>query len=146
MARPLTASTMDEMMLGSWEGEGAERRRSNTGVWNEMNNGIAVPRGLEQLQRLLEEKEPDLYAEAIVSLDRALLINVQPLPRTDLLVVAGDRAATRRAGTTLLPTNQPPQHYTAGRPLQVVELVLEGGTDLIDKLYASLWGHAHAPA
>jgi hypothetical protein len=38
------------------------------------------------------------------------------------------------------PTGAPPPEYAAGRPLQVVELVTEGGVDLIERLYASLWG------
>ncbi|RUX43652.1 aminotransferase, partial [Mesorhizobium sp. M7A.F.Ca.US.014.04.1.1] len=33
----------------------------------------------------------------------------------------------------------PPVEYTAGRPLQVIELVVEGGVDLIERLYRSLW-------
>ncbi|RQV59868.1 aminotransferase [Burkholderia cenocepacia] len=137
----LTQSTMDNMMLGEWTGREDARVRANDGVWNEMNRGLAVPQGLEQMQRLLCEKAREQYAEAIVSLDRALLIGAAPLPRTDLVFVAGNRAARRAPGTALLPTAAPPVEYTAGRPLQVIELVLENGAELIDSLYNSLWGN-----
>ena len=123
----LTLSTMDALMLG----EG--------GVWNEMNTALAIPQGLEQLNKLLCEKARDQYAETIVSLDRALLLNSAPLPRTDLVLVAGDRAARREPGTGYLPVDAPPPEYTAGRPLQVIELVMEGGGLLIERLYSSLW-------
>ena len=74
-----------------------------------------------------------------MSLDRALLIAAAPLPRTDLVFVAGNKAARRNLGETYLPSAAPPAEYAAGRPLQVVELVLEGGVDLIERLYRSLW-------
>lgn len=135
----LTPSAMDEMMLGGWTGPAGARVRSGDGVWNEMNLGLAAPQGLEQLHRLLCEKARDQYAEAIVSLDRALLIGAVPLARTDLVFVAGNRAARRLPGQAYLPVDAPPPEYTAGRPLQVIELVLEGGVDLIDRLYGSLW-------
>ena len=136
----LTPSVMDTMMFGEWTGPAGARVRSNDGVWNEINRGLPTPQGLEQMHRLLCEKARDDYAEAIVSLDRALLIGGNPLPRTDLVFVAGNRAARRAQGQTYLPTNSHPVEYTAGRPLQVVELVLEGGVDLIESLYRSLWG------
>lgn len=136
----LTPSAMDNMMLGAWTGPAGNRVRANDGVWNEMNRGLATPQGMEQMHRLLCEKAREQYAEAIVSLDRALLIGAAPLPRTDLVFVAGNRAARRNPGDAYLPVGAPPPEYTAGRPLQVVELVLEGGVQLIDRLYQSLWG------
>ena len=135
----LTQSAMNHMMLGDLDGPRDARVRTNNGVWNEMNRGLAVPQGLEQMQRLLCEKARDDYAEAIVSLDRALLFGAAPLPRTDLVFVAGDRAARRARGTALLPIDAPPVEYTAGRPLQVVELVLDDGATFIEQLYDSLW-------
>ncbi|TGV22750.1 aminotransferase [Mesorhizobium sp. M4B.F.Ca.ET.143.01.1.1] len=137
----LTPSAMNDMMLGSWTGPAGARVRSNDGVWNEMNRGLPAPQGLEQMHRLLCEKARDEYAEAIVSLDRALLIGAAPLPRTDLVFVAGNRAARRGAGQAYLPVAAPPPEYTAGRPLQVVELVLEGGVELIEQIYRSLWNN-----
>ncbi|EOD4081628.1 hypothetical protein ACOHX9_002027 [Yersinia enterocolitica] len=135
----LTQSTMDNMMLGALAGPENARVRDNKGVWNELNRGLATPQGLEQMQRLLCEKAREQYAEAIVSLDRVLLIGAVPLPRTDLVFIAGNRAASRIHGATLLPTGVPPVEYTANRPLQVIELVLENGVELIDNLYNSLW-------
>lgn len=136
----LTPSVMDNLMLGEWTGPAEARVRSNDGVWNEMNTGLAAPQGLEQLNKLLCEKARDQYAEAIVSLDRALLLGTVPLPRTDLVFVAGNRAARREPGTAYLPVTAPPPQYTAARSLQVIELVIEGGVDLIERLYDSLWG------
>jgi hypothetical protein len=136
----LTPATMDELMLGEWTGPEGARVRKGDGIWNEMNTGLAAPQGLEQINKLLCEKARDQYAETIVSLDRALLIGAVPLPRTDYIFIAGNKAARRQPGTSYLPTGAPPPEYAAGRPLQVVELVTEGGVDLIERLYASLWG------
>jgi hypothetical protein len=135
----LTPSVMNDMMLGGWTGPADARVRADDGVWNELNRGLPAPQGLEQLHRLLCEKARDAYAEAIVSLDRALMIGGAALPRTDLVFVAGNKAARRNPGDTYLPRAAPPPEYSAGRPLQVVELVVEGGVDVIERLYASLW-------
>ncbi|WP_346897555.1 aminotransferase [uncultured Roseibium sp.] len=137
----LTPSVMDTIMLGDYTGPPDNRIRANDGVWNEMNRGLPTPQGLEQIHKLLCEKARDAYAEVIVSLDRALLIGAAPLQRTDLVFVAGNRAARRQPGDAYLPLNAPPPEYTAGRQLQVVELVLEGGVELIERLYASLWSN-----
>jgi hypothetical protein len=135
----LTPSVMDEMMLGPLTGPAGARVRSNKGVWADINGAVPVPEGLEQLSSLLRQKAPDQLAEAIVSIDEALLIGAAPLPRTDYVFVAGNKAAERVAGQSLLPTGAPPAEYTAGRPLQIVELVVEDGADLIERLYAMLW-------
>ncbi|MDR3713997.1 MAG: hypothetical protein P4L51_14340 [Puia sp.] len=136
----LTPSTMDELMLGPYAEPTNARIRDGHGVWNEMNTGLATPQGLEQISRLLKEKARDQYAEAIVSLDRVLLIDATALPRTDYVFVSGNRARRRTRGTAYLPVNAPPPDYTAGRDLQVIELVLENGEELIEALYSSLWG------
>jgi hypothetical protein len=139
----VTPGVMEELMLGKWidDPSGSERRvRSGKGIWSEMNRGLTVPRGLLQLQRLLQDCAPDEYAAAILSMDRALALrNTMILPRTDLIVVAGDKGGQRRAGTALLPTDSVPSEYVANRDLQVVELVLQGGGTLIDQLYDALW-------
>src|SRR3546814_10318880 len=134
------------MMLGEWTGSAGARVRANDGVRNELNRVRAVPQGLEQMHRILCEKARENFAEAIVSLDRALLVGAATLPRTDLIFVAGNRAARRVPGTAYLPVSAPPATYTAGRPLQAVNLVVEGGVDLIVRIYHSLWneiGRAH---
>lgn len=135
----LTPAVMDEMMLGGWTGEGAERVRSGRGVWNDINTAIAVPEGIEQISRLLREIAPDQYAEAILSLDRALLIGANPLPRTDYVFVAGNKAAGRQGGQAYLPREAAPPTYGAGRALHVIEMVVQDGGPFIERLYTSLW-------
>jgi hypothetical protein len=139
----VTPAVMDDVMLGEWvhdpPGSG-NRVRSGRGVWFELNRGLPVPRGLRQLQRLLQECAADAYGPAIVSMDRAIALrDAPPLPRSDLVLVAGNAGALRQAGTALLPTTLPPTEYTANRDLQVVELVLHNGGELIDHLYDALW-------
>src|SRR3546814_15920527 len=97
------------------------------------------------MHRILCEKARENFAEAIVSLDRALLVGAATLPRTDLIFVAGNRAARRVPGTASLPVSAPPAEYTAGRPLQAVELVVEGGVDLTERIYQSLWNDRSRP-
>lgn len=135
----LTPAVMDELMLGEWDGPAAAGVRKGDGIWNEMNTGLAAPQGLEQINKLLCEKAREEYAEAIVSLDRALLLGAAPLARTDYIFIAGNKAARRAVGQAYLPINAPPPEYTAGRSLQIVELVIANGVELIDRLYDGLW-------
>lgn len=143
----ITPAVMDELMLGEWvtDPPGSENRvRSGRGVWFELNRGLPVPHGLRQLQRLLLERAPDAYGPAIISMDRAIALrNAPSLPRSDLVLVAGNAGAQRQASTALLPTVAPPPEYKANRNLQVVEVVLHRGGELIDQLYDALWS---APA
>lgn len=136
----LTPSVMNGLMLGEYIGPAGARVRDGFGVWNEMNTGLAAPQGLQQMNRLLKEKAREQFAEAILSLDQALLLEAHPLPRTDYVFVAGNRAARRAAGQSYLPVSAHPPEYTAGRNLQVIELVISNGEALIDALYSSLWG------
>jgi hypothetical protein len=135
----LTASAMDTIMKGDGQGKGAARVFKNNGVWNDINIALSVPEGLRQICDLLVEKDGDAFHETIVSLDEALLGVGTPPPRTDLVLVAGNRSPTRAKGATLLPTAAPPPECTSKRPLQVVEIVFEGGEGLIDRIYKSLW-------
>lgn len=134
----LTASTIDAIMKGDGKGKGAARVWAGNGVWNDINTALLIPQGIQQICDLLKIKDRDRYAHTILSLDQALLTDVGP-PRTDMVLIAGNRAATRAVGTTLLPTTTPPADYKAARPLQIVEIVLLGGEDMIERLYASLW-------
>lgn len=136
----LTPGVLDEIMLGEYTGPAEARARNGLGVWNEMNTGLAAPQGLQQMNCLLKEKAPDQYAEAILSLDQALLLEAHPIPRTDYVFIAGNRAARRSSGQSYLPVSSCPSEYTAGRNLQVIELVLTNGETLIDDLYTTLWG------
>ena len=67
------------------------------------------------------------------------LRNTPSLPRSDLVLVAGNAGAQRQASTAMLPTASPPPEYAANRDLQVVELVFHHGGELIDQLYDALW-------
>jgi hypothetical protein len=116
------------------------RHHADAGIWFEVNRELAAPDGLRQLQSILKERDPDGYAAAVLSMDRALILRGPVvIPRTDLIVLSGNAAATRAAGSTLLPVDAAPAEYTAANPLQIVEVILEGGDLVIDQLYDSLW-------
>lgn len=139
----LTQSSADTLMLGEYEeneeGGDGERVRNGKGVWFEINRDTPVPHGLRQLQRLLELRAPDDYAAAILSIDRAIALNGPPLPRTNLILISGNGARRREQGDCLIPWEDCPEEYTAPHDLQVIELVLEEGADLIEQIYSSLW-------
>ncbi|AIC29512.1 hypothetical protein IE4771_PA00005 (plasmid) [Rhizobium etli bv. mimosae str. IE4771] len=141
----LTDSAVKSLMLGPWEEdeETGERKRSGRGVWFEVNRDTPLPHGLRQLQRLLELRDPDGHAAAILSIDRAVLLeDAPPLPRTNLILIAGNGAREREASGVLIGWEEAPEEYTAPHDLQVVELILTDGERLIDGLYASLWQEA----
>lgn len=139
----LTQSVVDIVMHGKKIDDPAgsgERVHSGKGVWNDVNTDPAVPIGVRQLMRLLQEHDPDGYDEAILSMERALVVqDPAPLPRTDLIIIVGNGAARREQTGCLLPFEEMPEDYTAGHDLQLVEVVLKDGVELIDALYASLW-------
>lgn len=138
--KSLTTGAVETLMLGEWETTNGVKSRSNRGIWYELNRELAAPDGLRQLQSILKERDPNGYAPAILSMDRALILrNPVMIPRTDLIVLSGNAAAKRAAGSTLLTVNAVSADYTAGNPLQIVEMILEGGDALIDQLYDSLW-------
>ena len=112
------------------------------GIWFEMNRDTPIPHGLRQLQKLLETRDPDGHAAAILSIDLAVLRHGQPLPRTNLVLIAGNGAAGREERTTLIGWKELPANYTAPHDLQVVEVILKEGDTLIDGLYTSLWQDA----
>jgi hypothetical protein len=66
-------------------------------------------------------------------------LNGPPLPRTNLILIAGNGARRREQGEYLIPWDELPAEYAAPHDLQVVELILEDGADLIDHLYSNLW-------
>lgn len=144
--KTLTKSVVNTLMLGKYiksHAKGAEKKRNGKGVWNDVNTDPVVPIGVRQLQRLLEDHDPDGYDAAILSLERALVQrNPKPLPRTDLIIVVGTGSATRDEMECLLPFDSVPPEYTAGNDLQLVEVVLKEGETLVDALYASLYSDA----
>lgn len=138
----LQPSTIETLMLGKLVKDEAtgHRSRSGKGIWYEVNRDIPVPHGLRQLQRLLQERDPVGYGAAILSLDKALVLhNPVPMPRTNLILIAGNDVPSRGEGMSLIPREQAPEEYSAPHDLQVVELILNDGGVLIDQIYDSLW-------
>lgn len=137
----LTQSAVDTLMHGEWiKQDDGGKIRSGKGIWNAINKEPPVPVGLRQLQRLLQECDPDGYDAAILSMEKALLLrNPDHIPKTDLVVIVGNGSARRGRLDCLLPFEMMPAEYEAGNDLQLVEIVLEEGERIIDCLYHSLW-------
>lgn len=138
-------STLARVMYGDpvKDEKTGETKPNGRGVWFEINRALNVPIGLRQLQEILKEREPDEYADVILSLDRILLVkNPDPVGRTDLILLAGGSPAHREKRVPLLPWEQLPEDYKAGRDLQVVEILIEDGEQLIKTLYDRLWREA----
>lgn len=140
--KTLTKSVVDAVIYGK-KVDGPTRGtkvHSGKGVWNELNNDPPVPIGVRQLMRLLQEHDPVGYDMAIFSMEQALVLqNPKPLPRTDLIIFVGNGAAKREKMECLLPFEEMPEDYAAGHDLQLVEVILKDGEELIDTLYESLW-------
>ena len=101
---------------------------------------MPVPHGLRQLQGLLQECDSDRFSAAILSIDRALVVkDMEPIPRTDLILIAGNDVPSREERTSIIPWEAPPTEYSAGNDLQVVEVIINDGEELIDAIYNSLW-------
>jgi hypothetical protein len=110
------------------------------GVWKELNARRAIPHGVRQLRNLLAQEAPDKYGAAILSLDRALLLSSgHDLPWTNLVLLVGGRGKTREVMECLADWKASPPEYTAKHDLQVVEVALQDGENLIKELYESLW-------
>lgn len=139
--KTLTESAVASLLYGPKEKneETGELEHNGRGIWFEINRDTVIPHGLRQLQYLLEQRDPNGHAAAIASIDRAVLELGPPPARTDLVVIAGNGAAKRESSETVIGWETLPEEYKAGRDLQVVEVILKGGGELIDALYASLW-------
>lgn len=137
----LTESQVDGILLGPKKKNKKTgiSEHNGRGVWYELNRDTPIPHGLRQLQRLLEARDPDGFAAAILSIDQAIAARDASFPRTNLLVIAGNGAATRSSSEPVIPWEVLPEEYTAPHDLQVVEMILEDGEELIDALYDSLW-------
>jgi len=137
----LRTAVVDNLLLGDKvrDPETGELVHDGHGIWFELNRDSPLPHGLRQLQRLLELRDPNGHANAILSIDRAVF-GQGPVPgRTNLLLMVGNGAARRKALECLIDPDTCPEEYTAPYDLQVVEVILEGGEDLIDGLYSTLW-------
>ncbi|WP_288901630.1 hypothetical protein [uncultured Sneathiella sp.] len=143
----LTEGVVETLMLGDWVAKDESkkkskenRERSGKGVWYFVNNEPKVPSGARQLQRLLQEHDPDGHDATILSLQSILVAkNPAPISKTDLVVVVGNGGKTRKERECLLPFKKAPAEYTAGNDLQIVEVIMARGEELIDTIYESLW-------
>jgi hypothetical protein len=139
--KKLQPSVIKELLFGELitNSEG-EKVRSGKGIWYEVNRDTPFPHGMRQLQRLLQDSDPVKYSAAILSMDRVLLLkNAASIPRTDLVLITGNDVPSRKEKTSLIPWEKLPQEYTAGNDLQVVEIILKDGEELIDAIYSGLW-------
>lgn len=134
----LTRGAVDDVMLGK-KPKGSDVR-SGKGVWRDLNKEPNPPSGARQLQKILQEYDPDGFDAAILCLDRALVAkDPVTIPKTDLVVLTGNGSARREDGDCLLPWEGVPAEYTAENDLQIVEVIFKEGEELIDAIYASLW-------
>ena len=140
--KKLQPSVVAELMYGKKKKNSGNEKleHDGKGIWFQVNRDIPAPHGLRQLQRLLREIDPDGYSVAIARLDRVLVMkNAQPLPRTNLIMISGGDVPSRESKTSLIPWEVVPEEYTAQHDLQVVELILNDGDNLIDGVYDALW-------
>lgn len=140
--KKLQPSVVAELMYGKKKKDPITEvlEHDGRGIWFQINRDIPAPHGLRQLQRLLREIDPNGYSAAIARLDRVLVVrNAEPLPRTNLIMISGGDVPSRKSKTALIPWKAVPEEYTAPHDLQVVELILNDGDDLIDAVYDALW-------
>jgi hypothetical protein len=137
----LYSSTVETLMLGDLkEDDAGNKVRTGKGIWRDLNREPSPPSGARQLQRLLQDLDPDGFDAAILSLEKALVVKgAVSIPKTDLIVIAGNGASKREEGDVHLPWQEMPNEYTAGNDLQIVEVVFKDGVKLIDAIYSSLW-------
>ncbi|MBS9762762.1 aminotransferase [Pseudomonas mosselii] len=117
-------------------------QKGKGGIWYQLNERDKnIPHGMRQLQRLLKARDPVEYEKAILSIDEALLVkDPKPIPRTNLILIAGIDYSSRASGTSIISQKVKPVDYLSEHDLQVVELFLaDDGEDLIDAIYDSLW-------
>ncbi|KJR46472.1 putative aminotransferase protein [Desulfosporosinus sp. I2] len=132
----LIPSVIDDLLLG----ERNKKHVRSGGIWHNVNKDTKIPHGIRQLQRLLQECDPDGFSATILSMDKALLLrDSAPILRTDLVLIVGNDVPSRKKAYSLIPWEEIPPEYTAGNDLQVVEVILNDGEELIDAIYDSLW-------
>lgn len=139
--KSLTDSVVSQLLLGpkKKDKETGESQHNGRGIWFEMNKDTPIPHGLRQLQRLLEERDPDGHSVVIHSIDKAVL-NEGPKPeRTNLVLIAGNGSEKREPGDLLINWKKKPEEYTSPHDLQIVELIIEDGEGIINDLYATLF-------
>jgi len=136
----LTQSATNNLLLGVKKKDKDGNEYYEPGIWSQLNKDSKIPHGLRQLQRLLKDRDPAGWSATILSLEKALLLkNPIPLARTNLVLIAGNAPAKRNAGTPWIDWEALPAEYSAPHDLQVVEIFLSDGEELINKIYDSLW-------
>ena len=133
----LSQSIVDGLLLGKKDRKNptGNLRHNGKGILNDFNKAVNPPPGLKQVQRILKQLDPDTFADAIFSIDEAVMALNSPIERTNLIVIAGNRNNTREPGDTFITHDAKPQGYTAANDLQVVEIVFNNGEEIIDGLY-----------
>lgn len=138
--KTLTPTEVEDLLLGERVKDAAGNTRRRRGIWPQLNKDVDAPHGLRQLAELLKARDPAGWSAAIFSIERALwLDNDVRLPRTNLVLLAGNGAKRRGKGDPLIDWQLTPAEYKARHDLQVVELILSDGESLISDIYDSLW-------
>lgn len=136
----LQPAVIEELLQGEWKTNSQGERVRSGGIWHNVNKDTHAPHGIRQLQKILQEYDPVRYSATILSMDRILeLRDPVPTPRTDLILIVGNDVPSRGKAHSLIPWKEIPPEYTAGNDLQVVELILNNGEELIDAIYDSLY-------
>lgn len=135
----LNQSVIDNLMLGPKK-TGQESRQVEKGIWARLNKEVNPPNGLRELQIILKDLDRDGYAATILSMDKLLsAYNARAVPKTDLVVIVGEGSTTREEGSRLIGHEGIPEAYLADNNLQIVEVILNEGEQLIEELYRCLW-------
>ncbi len=137
----LTQSVVDDLLLGKKvkDQETGKKYHNGKGILSSFNTAVDPPLGLKQLQKILQDVAPDDYAAAIYSIDQQVLADDPNLPRTNLIVLAGNGGITRENGMPMVIADSPPAEYTSPADLQVVEVIFDQGEAMVDQLYDDLW-------
>lgn len=139
----LTQTGVDGLLFGPNKKDPVTKqmqRVKEKGILFQLNKDVNPPHGLSQLRGILRDIDPEGHDTTIFSMDEILVANDPVLvPRTDLVVIVGNGAKDRGEEDCCMPFEQAPPEYTAGNDLQFVEIVTDGGVELLDGLYSSLW-------
>jgi len=133
---------VEDLVLGSRKTDKKTGKvvRKKDGIWTKFNTDLNIPLAMRDLQHMLQELDPVGMAKTILSIDKALLIKgALPLKRTNLVVICGNSHIGRQPLEVYIDWKTMPSAYTAPHDLQVVEVVMENGEELIDKIYEKLW-------
>ena len=141
----LTQSVADIIMYGDKIDDpagGIKKVHNGKGVWAKLNNDKPIPYGIYQLAKLLKKKDSENYDTVIFALQEAYLHkNPKNLSRTDLIVLVGNKNPTRKEMDCFLPYKKRPEDYINCYDLQIVEVVMNNGGDLIKSIYNNLWNN-----